>query len=151
MANISFTSAWATDIIQAQVTFYSQDAAPGYQILLVLTCQIFGLGIAGLAHDVLVKPAAMIWPSSLANVALFTTLHSRENKLADGWSITRMRYFLYVFAGAFVWYWFPGYLFTALSYFTWICWAAPKNIVVNQLFGQVCTLNTAQWIGLTTV
>ncbi|KFZ08867.1 hypothetical protein V502_09095 [Pseudogymnoascus sp. VKM F-4520 (FW-2644)] len=118
MANISFTSAWATDIIQAQVAFYGQDAAPGYQILLVLTCQIFGLGIAGLAHDVLVKPAAMIWPSTLANVALFTTLHSRENKLADGWSITRMRYFLYVFAGAFVWYWFPGYLFTALTFWT---------------------------------
>jgi len=137
MANISFTSAWATDVIQAQVAFYGQSAPAGYQVLLVLTCQMFGLGIAGLVSDILVKPAAMIWPSTLANAALFQTLHSRENNLADGWKISRLRYFLIVFAAAFVWYWFPGYIFTALSYFTWICWAAPNNVVVNQLFGQV--------------
>ena len=35
----------------------------------------------------------------------------------------------------FIWYWFPGYLFQALSYFNWVCWIAPKNIIVNQLFG----------------
>ena len=39
------------------------------------------------------------------------------------------------FPPRFVWYWFPGYLFTALSTFTWVCWIAPNNIVVNQLFG----------------
>lgn len=137
MANISFTSAWATDVIQAQVAFYGQKAPAGYQVLMVLTCQMFGLGIAGLASDILVKPAAMIWPSTLANAALFQTLHLRENNLADGWKVSRLRYFLIVFAAAFIWYWFPGYIFTALSYFTWICWAAPNNVVVNQLFGQV--------------
>jgi hypothetical protein len=29
----------------------------------------------------------------------------------------------------------PGYLFKALSYFTWVCWIAPKNVPINQLFG----------------
>jgi hypothetical protein len=29
----------------------------------------------------------------------------------------------------------PGYLFQALSYFTWVCWIAPDNVKVNQLFG----------------
>ena len=28
-----------------------------------------------------------------------------------------------------------GYLFQALSVFSFICWAAPNNVVVNQLFG----------------
>lgn len=37
--------------------------------------------------------------------------------------------------GAFIWYWFPGWIFQGLSYFTFICWAAPKNVVVNKLFG----------------
>ena len=35
------------------------------------------------------------------------------------------------------WYFVPGYLFQALSYFSWVCWIAPDNIVVNQLFGYV--------------
>ena len=29
----------------------------------------------------------------------------------------------------------PSYLFTALSSFSWVCWIAPNNRVVNQLFG----------------
>jgi len=29
----------------------------------------------------------------------------------------------------------PSYLFTALSSFSWVCWMAPNNRVVNQLFG----------------
>lgn len=33
-------------------------------------------------------------------------------------------------------YWFPGLIFTALSYFTWVCWIAPNNKVVNHLFGM---------------
>lgn len=31
--------------------------------------------------------------------------------------------------------WFPGYLFTALSQFSWVTWIVPANVVVNQLFG----------------
>ena len=30
---------------------------------------------------------------------------------------------------------FPSYLFTALSSFSWVCWIAPNNVKVNQLFG----------------
>jgi len=29
----------------------------------------------------------------------------------------------------------PGYLFQALSVFDWVCWIAPRNVKVNQLFG----------------
>jgi hypothetical protein len=29
----------------------------------------------------------------------------------------------------------PSYLFTALSTFSWVCWIAPNNAKVNQLFG----------------
>lgn len=40
------------------------------------------------------------------------------------------------FSAAFVWYWFPDFIFPALSYFTWVCWTAPRNPVVNQIFGM---------------
>ncbi|CCH44333.1 Oligopeptide transporter [Wickerhamomyces ciferrii] len=137
MANISFTSSYATDVIQAQVAFYGIEAKPAYQVLLVLTCQLFGLGVAGLFDNFLVKPSAIYWPTTLANVALFKSIHSKENKLANGWKITRLRFFMIVFLSSFAYYWLPGYIFTGLSYFTFICWAAPNNVVVNQLFGQV--------------
>jgi hypothetical protein len=29
----------------------------------------------------------------------------------------------------------PSYLFTALSSFSWVCWLAPNNVKLNQLFG----------------
>ncbi|TVY91419.1 Glutathione transporter [Lachnellula willkommii] len=136
MSNLSFGANWATDIIQAQKVFYKIETTVGYQLLLGLTMQLFGLGLAGLAYKFIVEPPQMIWPATLANAALFETLHSRVNPEADGWKITRYRFFLYAFVGSFVWYWFPGFIFTALSTFAFICWAAPKNIVVNNLFGM---------------
>lgn len=54
--------------------------------------------------------------------------------------ISRERFFLYAWLAGVVWYFFPGYLFQALSYFSWVCWIAPNNIVVNQLFGYVSGL-----------
>ncbi|RDW65607.1 putative isp4 protein-1 [Coleophoma crateriformis] len=136
MSNLSFGASWATDIIQAQKVFYGLDTPVGYQILLALSMQLFGLGLAGMAYKYIVEPPQMVWPATLANAALFDTLHSRINVEADGWKITRYRFFMYVFCGGFVWYWFPGFIFTALSTFAFICWAAPKNIVVNNLFGM---------------
>ena len=78
----------------------------------------------------------MIWPVNLVTCALFNTLHSQQYAgMGTRGGISRERFFTYVFLGAFSWYWLPGYLFQALSYFNWVCWIAPNNIVVNQLFG----------------
>ena len=68
--------------------------------------------------------------------------------------MTRYRHFIIVFVGSFLFFFLPGanffsfhsqfreltayatgYLFQALSVFSFICWTAPNNIVVNQLFG----------------
>lgn len=38
-----------------------------------------------------------------------------------------------VFAGGFLWYFIPGLLMPALSYFSVITWFAPKNVVVANL------------------
>ncbi|KAM0346295.1 hypothetical protein ACHAPU_005725 [Fusarium lateritium] len=138
MSNISFGPSWATDIIQAQTAraFLGLKTPVGYQFLLALTMQLFGLGMAVMAYRFIVEPPHMVWPSTLANAALFPTLHGRANLTADGWHISRYRFFVYVFAGSWLWYWLPGFLFTGLSTFAFICWAAPNNIIVNNLFGM---------------
>ncbi|KKK24716.1 oligopeptide transporter [Aspergillus rambellii] len=136
MANVSFGSAAATQIIEAMIKFYDMPSQGGFEVLLSITTQLFGFGLAGMVSRWLVEPATMIWPQALSNAALLTTLHSNCNQVADSWVITRLRFFLLVFIGGALWYFVPGYLFTALSMFSFICWIVPTNVVVNQLFGQ---------------
>jgi hypothetical protein len=142
MSNVSFGfgSADSTKIIQAGVKFYDFDLAPGFSIMVVLCCQLLGFGVAGLSAPLLVEPASIIWPGVLSNVALLSTLHSRLNPVANGWMISRLRFFMYVMVGAAIWYFFPGLMFVGLSYFTWLCWILPNNLVVNHLFGMVTGL-----------
>jgi len=125
--------------------FYGQSWGFGYSFLLTVSSQIFGFSLAGITRKYLVWPASMLWPSALVNAALFSTLHRAWGK-SDGGHISRERFFTYAFIGAFVWYWVPGYLFTALSVFNWVCWIAPNNIIVNQLFGY----NTGLGMGFLT-
>lgn len=132
-SNVSFGFAFATDVIVEQHKFYNQEVPIMYQLLLTISTQILGYAFAGLTRRFLVRPAAMIWPGTLMSTAMFSTMHKQENKTANGWSISRYRFFVYVWAGAFAWYFLPGLLIPALSYFNVITWFAPKNVVVSNL------------------
>lgn len=107
-----------------------------YQLLLTISTQILGYAFAGLTRRYLVRPPSMIWPGTLMSTAMFTTMHKSENKTANGWSISRWRFFIYVWSGAVAWYFLPGLLMPALSYFSVITWFAPKNVVVANLVGN---------------
>ena len=73
---------------------------------------------------------------NLVTCALFNTLHARVYAgIGNRGGLSRGRFFVYVWLGGLCWYFVPGYLFQALSYFTWVCWIVPDNVVVNQLFG----------------
>lgn len=154
MANVVFGGAYATEIIAAQRVFYNQRWSFTYQILLgalnflgpyyrvgtywavltqlVLSTQLFGFSFGGLLRRFLVWPSSMIWPQTLVNCALFNTLHSSYS-IFPGQKMSRERFFCYCLIGSFLWYWVPGYLFTALSTFSFVCWIAPNNVVVNQV------------------
>lgn len=54
MANVSFGSAYATDILLAQISFYKQDFGILFQILLIVSTQSIGYGIAGMMRKFLV-------------------------------------------------------------------------------------------------
>lgn len=139
-SNVSFGFAFATDVIVEQTKFYKQEASITYQLLLILSTQILGYTFAGLSRRFLVRPSGMIWPSTLMSAAMFATLHKEENKPANGWRISRWNFFYVVFIAAFLFYFIPGLLMPALSYFNVITWFAPKNVVVANLFGVVSGL-----------
>ncbi len=105
-----------------------------------MTSQMLGFGLAGLARRWLVYPAALIWPSTLSSTVLFRALHEKQDKSrANGWTLTRYRFFGYFTALAFVIFWFPDYIWTSLSAFAFVTWIAPQNQIANTLFG-VCGL-----------
>ncbi|KAI9640474.1 hypothetical protein NHQ30_011220 [Ciborinia camelliae] len=134
-SNVSFGFAFATDVIVEQTHFYNQKVGIIYQLLLILSTQILGYAFAGLTRRFLVRPGGMIWPGTLMSAAMFTTLHKEENTIANGWKITRWKFFFFVWFGSFMFYFLPGLLMPALSYFSVITWFAPKNVIVANLFG----------------
>ncbi|KAF9870372.1 hypothetical protein CkaCkLH20_12219 [Colletotrichum karsti] len=152
-SNVSFGFAFATDVIVEQSKFYNQEATITYQLLLILSTQILGYAFAGLTRRFLVRPSGMIWPGTLMSAAMFGTLHKEENRIADGWRISRWKFFYLVWLGAFAFYFLPGLLMPCLSYFNVITWFAPKNVVVANLFGVVSGLGlfplTFDWAQIT--
>lgn len=50
---------------------------------------------------------------------------------------SRLKSFLLCFAAMFVYFWFPNYIFQALSYFNWMSWIAPNNLNLNTITGFV--------------
>jgi OPT family oligopeptide transporter len=134
MANVVAGGAYATDIIAAQRTYYSQQSSAAYQLLLVISTQMIGFSLAGVCRRFLVWPSSMIWPATLVNTALFNALHSTYGRSEKGY-MSRERFFFIAFLCSFLWYFLPGYLFTALSVFSWVCWIRPKHKMINALFG----------------
>ena len=61
MANVSFSVAYATDIILAQKVFYKQDFGMVFQLLLTITTQSLGYGIAGTMRKFLGKYTTTIF------------------------------------------------------------------------------------------
>ncbi|KAF8147395.1 OPT oligopeptide transporter protein-domain-containing protein [Crassisporium funariophilum] len=138
MASVGAGSAYATDIVAVQRVFYNQNYNFGYQWMVVMSTQLIGFSIGGIARRFLVQPPSMIWPYNLVTCALFNTLHAQEYAgMGNRGGLSRERFFFYAFAGSAIWYTVPGYLFQGLSYFSWVCWIVPNNIPVNQMFGYV--------------
>ncbi|RKF60643.1 Glutathione transporter 1, partial [Erysiphe neolycopersici] len=139
-SNVSFGFAFATDVIVEQTKFYNQEVGIIYQLLLTLSSQILGYAFAGITRQLLVRPRGMVWPATMTSVAMFSSLHKEQNVSANGWKITRLKFFIIVCACSFGFYFLPGLLFPALSYFSVITWIWPRNVIVSNLFGEVSGL-----------
>ncbi|KAG0346586.1 hypothetical protein BG004_001340 [Podila humilis] len=134
MASCGAGTAYAVDIVVIQRVFYKQDFGFVANLLLILTTQLVGYGMAGILRRYLVYPAAMIWPANLVTVALFNTLHTREHLASGQW--TRQRFFAVCAIGSFLYYWIPAFIFPAITALTILCYMQPTNIVLAQLTGS---------------
>ncbi|KAE9387784.1 small oligopeptide transporter [Gymnopus androsaceus JB14] len=136
MAGVAAQATYSTDIIAVQRVFYGEIFSFAFQWMLTVATMSIGLSLSGIMYRFLVTPPSMIWQNTLVECALLNTLHSQQYAGIGGHrGPSRVKFFLMAFIGAVLWSFFPSYLFTALSVFSWPCWIAPNNIKVNQLFG----------------
>lgn len=100
-------------------------------IILLLTTQCIGFGLAGMVHNLLVSPPAMYWPSTLVTVQLFTTLYptttspsgsaSAAERAQARQTAKRLRIFLILFLAVFSYQFLPFLLFPTLTSISVLC------------------------------
>ncbi|KAJ7203881.1 OPT-domain-containing protein [Mycena pura] len=150
MANVGFSTPYTNSIIWVQYLplYFDQGWATsfGYQVLVALSTNFIGYGLAGLTRRFLVYPASAIWYNNLSIIALNGAFHAEKETVANGWRISRMRWFVCCFGAMFgvpsnqVYFFFPDFIFQALSYFNWMTWIAPDNISLAAITGSVSGL-----------
>ncbi|KAF9578742.1 hypothetical protein BGW38_005310, partial [Lunasporangiospora selenospora] len=136
MTAVNTNTAYAVDIVILQHIFYHDRQPFIAGLLLVFTTQITGFALAGALRKFLIRPAHMVWPSTLVTASLFRSLHASNDAEEDTGRMTRIKYFLLVTLGSFIWYWFPGYIFPTVGVLSWLCWINPDNILLAQLTGS---------------
>ncbi|KAF9463568.1 oligopeptide transporter [Collybia nuda] len=163
MANVAVGNPYALNAVVVSEMFYDLKLGYWFSLVLVLATQLTGFGLAGLCRRFLVWPASMVWPQNLVACTLLNTLHAEDEDdgvgmggSTRGKGMTRYRFFMIVMIGSFFFFFLPGFIFQALSVFSFICWAAPDNVPVNQIFGvrsglgfSILTFDWTQisWIG----
>ncbi|KAH8816600.1 oligopeptide transporter 2 [Xylogone sp. PMI_703] len=109
-----------------------------YEIILALSIQFFGMGFAGLLRRFVIKPITAIWFKVLPTLALNRALVIPEKKgeVANGWTITRYKFFMLAAIAMFLYFWIPNFLFTALHLFNWMTWISPQNFALGMVTGS---------------
>jgi hypothetical protein len=144
MANVSWNYPYTNNIvfIQALPFYFNLQFAYhfAYQLTLALGTNFVGYGIAGLTRRFMVYPSYCVWPASLVTIALNAAFHTDKNNPVKGpfgktFHTSISKFFTITFLAMFIYYWFPNYMFTALSMFSWISWISPNNLTLNTITG----------------
>ncbi|KAK9235556.1 OPT oligopeptide transporter protein-domain-containing protein [Lipomyces kononenkoae] len=118
----------------------------GFMLLMNLSTQFFGFGIAGLLRRWVVYPSKSVWPTILPILQLNKALLLPETKRSIyGWTITKYKFFFIMFVLAFLYFFIPDYLFTALSTFNWMTWIAPQSKTLAFVSGSLIGMGFNPW------
>ncbi|KAI7963117.1 hypothetical protein MJO28_001211 [Puccinia striiformis f. sp. tritici] len=117
----------------------------GFQLLMTISTQMLGLGLSGMTRRFLVYPPMMIWPTSLASLALNNVFHDTSNPVANGWKMGRYRFFLLVFVLYGLYFVFPDAVAGFLGTFNWMTWIKPDSVNLAAITGSVSGLGLNPW------
>ncbi|KAJ7134009.1 OPT-domain-containing protein [Mycena crocata] len=139
MANVGFSTPYTYIIwVQYLPLYFNQSWALGfgYQILVALSTNLIGYGLAGLTRRFLVYPASAIW---------WRAFHNEKNTVVNGWRVSKLRWFLYCFCAMFVYFWFPDFIFQSLQIFNWPTWINPTSVSLAAITGSFSGLGLNPW------
>ena len=142
-ASTAIYPAYAIDILAIQRLYFGQNQDPlkpdphgmnmGWTggLLLLLTTQCIGFGLAGLFRNWLVYPAHMWWPVNLVISNLLHTFHGKETSFITQ---KRLGLFKWVVLGITIYQFFPGFIAPVLQSVAFLCLAAggPSGKLGNQ-------------------
>jgi hypothetical protein len=114
MANVGVSQAYGLNLIVTAELFYSRAFGFGFGFLLVLCSQLLGFTLAGLAKDLVITPASMLWPEALVVAANLNAFHAQDD--AFGGKLSRFKLLIIVLCSSMAFFWLPGaYILTRLS------------------------------------
>jgi hypothetical protein len=98
--------------------FMGNSSIGGFHALIwILSTQLIGFGMVGIMRRFLIKPAELIWPNTLSDVALFVGFHEKGSSTG----ISRLGMFWYGACGMFLYSWFPLYITPILQSLPLLC------------------------------
>ncbi|KAL7747797.1 OPT superfamily [Sorochytrium milnesiophthora] len=135
MASTGTTGVYGTDNLFVQKYYYNMDIGAAAGIFFLLATMLSGFGVAGICQRFLVRPAHMMWPSALPQIALVNSFHAGDTSDRDPdvgehgkrhWS--RLKVFGIACLAMFVWEWFPSFIAPTLGTVSIICYISHNSI-----------------------
>ena len=128
MASSASGAAFATEVLATQKLYYNVVPSPVVAILLLLSSQLLGYGMAGVLRKSLVYPTKLLWPSILPLNSLIQTLHRDKADM-------KFSFFWIIFGLTAVWELFPQYIMPVLTGVSIFCLAKTDSLVFTNIFG----------------
>ncbi|WVF65518.1 OPT family small oligopeptide transporter [Kwoniella sp. CBS 6097] len=143
------SAAYAADILAIMDLYYDTPLSAVPSIILLLTTQCIGFGLAGMLQNLLVSPPAMYWPSTLVTVQLFTTLYSTSSSLlsatAQALTTKRLRVFMVIFLITFIYQFLPFLLFPTITSVSILCLVNNQSWWMRTLGSGYSGLGMMDW------
>ncbi|KAJ8637079.1 hypothetical protein MRB53_011346 [Persea americana] len=93
--------------------------------------QLIGYGYAGLFMKFLVDSPKMWWPSAVARVSFYRTLHEADVRTKK--KVTRFQFFIIVSVTSFAYYIVPNYFFPSITALSIVCWIWTNSVTAQQI------------------
>ncbi|KAL7747491.1 OPT superfamily [Sorochytrium milnesiophthora] len=139
MASTGTSGVYGTDNLFVQKYYYNMDIGTAAGIFFLLATMLSGFGVAGICQRFLVRPAHMLWPSALPQIALVNSFHAGDNSDKDPdvgengrRHMSRLKVFGIACLVMFIWEWFPNYVAPAVGTISIVCLAS-KNSIAQEI------------------
>ncbi|EGG05649.1 putative oligopeptide transporter [Melampsora larici-populina 98AG31] len=130
MATSGAAATLSVEVIGAQDLVFGKRPSFSFCLLLSLSIQMIGFGLAGLFRPFLIHPAKTAFPSIFPSISLFLSMSKNTSTTKKQVSM-----FKKVFTGVLIYETIPTYFAPALQAISPWCLTLPKSPIVTQLFG----------------